>query len=64
MRWLIILIIVVLAVMAAWLWRRTRRTPVDGDRQVRDLRASAGARRRFDDARGRTDRGGAGGWSI
>lgn len=31
MRWLVVLIIVALAV---WLWRRSRRAPVDGDRQL------------------------------
>lgn len=54
MRWLILLIIIAAAVAAAGLWRRSRRTPVDG-RQVRDLRASAEARRRLDDHRNRTD---------
>ncbi|MFE9691543.1 hypothetical protein [Micromonospora sp. NPDC005806] len=64
MRWFIVLIIIVLAVLAARLWRRTRRAPIDGDRQVRDLRASTEARRRLDDQRSREDRGGVGGWSL
>lgn len=61
MRWLVIPIIIALAV---WLWRRTRRAPLDGDRELRDLRASSEARRRYDDQRGREDRGGVGGWSL
>ncbi|MGW5667990.1 hypothetical protein [Micromonospora sp. NPDC003776] len=67
MRWLILLIIIAATVSAAGLWRRTRRTPVDGD-QVRGLQASAEARRRLDDHRNRTDGSnidnrGVGGWS-
>lgn len=68
MRWLILLIIIAAAVSAAGLWRRSRRTPVDG-RQVRDLQASAEARRRLDDHRNGADgsntgSGGVGGWSL
>ncbi|WP_329007880.1 hypothetical protein OG271_19700 [Micromonospora rifamycinica] len=57
MRWLIIiiLIVVLLAVVALALWRRSRRTAIDGDRQVRDLAASAEARRRLDAHRNPTD---------
>ncbi|NES15192.1 MULTISPECIES: hypothetical protein [Micromonospora] len=61
MRWLLVLIVIALAV---WLWRRTRRAPLDGDRELRDLRASSEARRRLDDQRSREDRGGVGGWSL
>ncbi|MGR6317562.1 hypothetical protein Q2K19_05115 [Micromonospora soli] len=64
MRWLVVLVIIVLAVLAARRWARTRRAPIDGERQVRDLRASGEARRRLGDQRGREDRGGVGGWSL
>lgn len=67
-RWLIVLIIIAAAVAAVALWRHSRKTPVDGG-QVRDLQASAVARRRLDDHRNRTDggntgSGGVGGWSA
>ncbi|MET8832730.1 hypothetical protein ABZV78_02260 [Micromonospora sp. NPDC004540] len=54
MRWLAILIVVLLVLVALALWRR-RRAATDGDRQVRDLAASAEARRRLDDHRNPTD---------
>ncbi|MET8909163.1 hypothetical protein [Micromonospora sp. NPDC004551] len=54
MRWLVILIVVLLVLAALALWRRSRRT-ADRDRQVRDLAASAEARRRLDDHRNPTD---------
>ncbi|MFI5849117.1 hypothetical protein ACIA8B_24115 [Micromonospora chalcea] len=68
MRWLILLLIIAAAVAAVALWLRSRQAPVDGG-QVRDLQASAEARRRLDDHRNRTDggntgSGGVGGWSA
>ncbi|MFF0656666.1 hypothetical protein [Micromonospora tulbaghiae] len=67
MRWVILILVIVAAVFVVGLLRRRRQTRVDG-RQVRDLRASAEARRRLDDHRNRTDgsntgSGGVGGWS-
>ncbi|OKI86609.1 hypothetical protein A6A27_39860 [Micromonospora sp. CB01531] len=55
MRWLVILIVVLLVLVALALWRRSRRTATDGDHQVRNLAASAEARRRLDDHRNPTD---------
>ncbi|MFC0028655.1 hypothetical protein ACFFMM_03850 [Micromonospora chaiyaphumensis] len=55
MRWLIVPIVVLVALAALALWRRSRRTAADGDRQVHDLAASAEARRRLDDHRNPTD---------
>ncbi|MFD4206718.1 hypothetical protein ACFWRG_12095 [Micromonospora tulbaghiae] len=68
MRWVILVLVIVAAVFVVGLLRRRRQTRVDG-RQVRDLRASAEARRRLDDHRNRTDgsntgSGGVGGWST
>ncbi|WP_349875741.1 hypothetical protein ABIH81_15915 [Micromonospora sp. HUAS YX12] len=67
MRWVILILVIVAAVFVVGLLRRRRQTRLDG-RQVRDLRASAEARRRLDDHRNRTDgsntgSGGVGGWS-
>ncbi|MGV9765333.1 hypothetical protein [Micromonospora tulbaghiae] len=66
MRWVILVLVIAAAVFVVGLLRRRRPTRVDG-RQVRDLRASAEARRRLDDHRNRTDgsntgSGGVGGW--
>ncbi|MEU1684070.1 hypothetical protein [Micromonospora sp. NPDC005707] len=55
MRWFVILIVVLLVIAALAFWRRNRRTAADADRQVRDLAASAEARRRLDDHRNPTD---------
>ncbi|MGC5659870.1 hypothetical protein ACN261_05600 [Micromonospora sp. WMMD723] len=55
MRWLIILIVVLVALAAVAWWRRGRRPVTDGDQQVRDLTASAQARRRLDDHGNPTD---------
>ncbi|MFJ8688373.1 hypothetical protein [Micromonospora wenchangensis] len=55
MRWLIVLIVVLVALAAVAWWRRGRRPVTDGDRQVRDLAASEQARRRLDDHRNPTD---------
>ncbi|MBM7082343.1 hypothetical protein ACN267_28145 [Micromonospora sp. WMMD734] len=55
MRWLIILVVVLVALAAVAWWRRGRRAVTDGDRQVRDLTASEQARRRLDDHRNPTD---------
>ncbi|MEU8070648.1 MULTISPECIES: hypothetical protein [unclassified Micromonospora] len=67
MRWVILVLVIAAAVFVAGLLRRRRQTRVDG-RRVRDLRASAEARRRLDDHRNRSDgsntgSGGVGGWS-
>ncbi|SBT43629.1 hypothetical protein GA0070611_2393 [Micromonospora auratinigra] len=55
MGWLVILVVVLPALAALAWWRRHRRAAVDGDQRVRDLAASAQARRRLDDHRNPTD---------
>ncbi|MCZ7439506.1 hypothetical protein O7598_24095 [Micromonospora sp. WMMC241] len=56
MRWLIVIIlVVVVALVALASWRRIRRNAGDPDGRVRDLAASAEARRRLDDHRNPTD---------
>ncbi|WP_405092636.1 hypothetical protein OG767_06740 [Micromonospora sp. NBC_01392] len=55
MRWLIIVLALVAVLVALASWRRLRRHPDGADGQVRDLAASAEARRRLDDHRNPTD---------
>ncbi|WFE38648.1 hypothetical protein [Micromonospora sp. WMMD998] len=54
MRWLIV-ILVVAVLVALVAWRRLRRSAADPAGEVRDLAASAEARRRLDDHRNPTD---------
>ncbi|MFI7436826.1 hypothetical protein [Micromonospora haikouensis] len=64
-----ILIIVLVAVTAVWLWRRSRRASIDAAGRLLDQQASTEARRRLDEHRNRSDgsgtgSGGVGGWSL
>ncbi|MER5702564.1 hypothetical protein ABT023_11530 [Micromonospora sp. NPDC002296] len=66
-----ILIIALAVVAAVWLWRRTRKAPLDIDGQVRNRQASTEARRRLDEHRNPSDgssgsgAGGVGGvWGV
>ncbi|WBB72574.1 hypothetical protein O7602_23140 [Micromonospora sp. WMMD1128] len=55
MRWLIVILVVVVVLVALAIWRRLRRSAADPAGRVRDLAASAEARRRLDDHRNPTD---------
>ncbi|MFF3855462.1 hypothetical protein [Micromonospora sp. NPDC002575] len=64
MRWLVLLVILLVAVAAVWLWRPSRRASIDASGRVLDQQASTEARRRLDEHRNRSDgSGGVGGWS-